>query len=100
MLFSSMLSANSCVVLLYHRFSDSTPKSTSISPALFERHLQHLQDNDFKVLKLNTMLERLDNDNLPNKCVVLTADDAYQSIAKNAYPLLKKYQIFKHILPL
>jgi peptidoglycan/xylan/chitin deacetylase (PgdA/CDA1 family) len=93
MLFSSMLSANSCVVLLYHRFSDSTPKSTSISPALFERHLQHLQDNDFKVLKLNTMLERLDNDNLPNKCVVLTADDAYQSIAKNAYPLLKKYQM-------
>jgi peptidoglycan/xylan/chitin deacetylase (PgdA/CDA1 family) len=37
------------------------------------------------------MLERLDNDDLPNKCVVLTADDAYQSMVKNAYPLLKKY---------
>jgi peptidoglycan/xylan/chitin deacetylase (PgdA/CDA1 family) len=79
MLFSSILSANSCVVLLYHHFSDSTPKSTSISPALFAQHLQYLQDNDFKVLKLKTMLERLDNDDLPNKCVVLTADDAYQS---------------------
>ncbi|SMN14926.1 Polysaccharide deacetylase family protein [uncultured Candidatus Thioglobus sp.] len=81
------------MVLLYHHFSDTTPKSTSISPKLFEQHLQYLQDNDFQVLKLNTMLERLDNDNLPNKCVVLTADDAYQSIAKNAYPLLKKYQM-------
>jgi hypothetical protein len=45
---------------------------------LFEQHLQYLQDNDFKVLQLKTMLERLDNDDLPNKCVVLTADDAYQ----------------------
>lgn len=28
-----------------------------------------------------------------NSCAVLTADDAYQSIAENAYPLLKKYQM-------
>jgi hypothetical protein len=34
------------------------------------------------VLKLKTMLERLDNDDLPNKCVVLTADDAYQSMPR------------------
>ncbi|SMN15477.1 hypothetical protein CRYPA_1531 [uncultured Candidatus Thioglobus sp.] len=43
MLFSSMANANSCVVLLYHNFSNSTPKSTSISPKLFEQHLQYLQ---------------------------------------------------------
>ncbi|WXT99641.1 MAG: hypothetical protein Ctma_0345 [Catillopecten margaritatus gill symbiont] len=92
MLFASVASANSCVVLLYHHFSDSTPKSTSISPKLFEQHLQYLKKNAFKVLKLETMLEQLDK-NLPNKCVVLTADDAYKSIAKNAYPLLKKYQM-------
>ncbi|BAS68141.1 polysaccharide deacetylase family protein [Bathymodiolus septemdierum thioautotrophic gill symbiont] len=91
MLLSSVVSANSCVVLLYHHFSDTTPKSTSISPALFEQHLQYLKQHNFKVLKLNTMLDLLDSDKLPNKCVVLTADDAYQSIADNAYPLLKKY---------
>lgn len=90
---SGVANASSCVVLLYHRFSDITPKSTSVSPKLFEQHLQYLQDNGFKVLKLSTMLERLDSDNLPDKCVALTADDAYQSIAKNAYPLLKKYQM-------
>lgn len=88
MLFSSLASANSCVVLLYHHFSDVAPKSTSISPKLFEQHLQYLQVNGFEVLSLQTMLARLNNHNLPNKCVVLTADDAYQSIAENAYPLL------------
>jgi hypothetical protein len=45
-----------------------------------------LQDNHFKVLKLKTMLEHLKGNNLPDKCVVLTADDAYHSIAENAYP--------------
>ncbi len=93
MLLSSAVSANSCVVLLYHHFSDDTPKSTSISPALFEQHLQYLQENDFKVLPLQSMLEHLDTGSLPDKCVVLTADDGYRSIATNAYPLLKKYQM-------
>lgn len=92
-LFSSLASANSCVVLLYHHFSDVTPKSTSVSPKLFEQHLQYLQVNGFEVLSLKTMLERLGGNSLPNKCVVLTADDAYQSIAENAYPLLQKYQM-------
>ncbi len=91
MLFSSIVNASSCVTLLYHRFSDTAPKSTSVSPALFEQHLQYLKENDFNVLKLDTMLELLGKDKLPDKCVVLTADDAYQSIADNAYPLLEKY---------
>ncbi|SMN10659.1 Polysaccharide deacetylase [uncultured Candidatus Thioglobus sp.] len=80
-------------MLQYHHFSDTTPKSTSISPALFEQHLHYLKENNFKVLKLATMLKRLNEGNLPDKCVVLTADDGYQSIAKNAYPLLRKYQM-------
>ena len=93
MLFSSVVSANSCVVLLYHNFSDKTPKSTSISPALFEQHLQYLQKNKFTVLPLKTMLSQLKTNSLPNKCAVLTADDAYLSIAQNAYPLLRQYQM-------
>lgn len=93
MLFSGVAMANSCVVLMYHHFSDTTPKSTSISPKLFEQHLQYLQNNNFQVLELTTMLDGLKNNTLPDKCVVLTADDAYHSIATNAYPLLKKYQM-------
>ncbi len=61
---------------------------------LFEQHLQYLQANGFfEVLSLKTMLKHLNGNSLPNKCLVLTADDAYQSIAENAYPLLRRYQI-------
>jgi peptidoglycan/xylan/chitin deacetylase (PgdA/CDA1 family) len=89
----SIAIANSCVVLLYHNFSQSTPKSTSISPVLFEQHLEYLKDNNFNVLSLSDMVQDLKNDSLPIRCVSLTADDAYISIYKNAYPLLKKYKM-------
>jgi len=93
LIFPSLVIANSCVVLLYHNFSQSTPKSTSINPELFEQHLQYLEDNNFNVLSLSEMVQDLKNNSIPKKCVSLTADDAYVSIYKNAYPLLKKYTI-------
>jgi biofilm PGA synthesis lipoprotein PgaB len=91
---STFNSANACVVLLYHHFSDKTPPSTSISPTLFEKHLKYIKNNDFKVLSVKELINNLKNQKeLPDKCVVLTVDDAYTSIATNAYPLLKKYQM-------
>lgn len=89
-----LLSQNaiSCVVLLYHHFDYTTPASTSISPKLFEKHLDYLKTNNFKVLSAGELIKKIKNQQkLPTKCAVLTADDAYISIYKNAYPLLKKY---------
>lgn len=83
-----------CVLLVYHRFTDDGPKSTSVSPELFREHLSYLQDNDFEVLPLNEVIEALqENIALPDKCVSLTADDGYQSIYDNAYPLLQEFQM-------
>jgi peptidoglycan/xylan/chitin deacetylase (PgdA/CDA1 family) len=83
-----------CVLLVYHRFTDDGPKSTSVAPELFRSHLSYLQENDFEVLPLNEVIEALQaNTTLPDKCVSLTADDGYQSIYDNAYPLLKEFQM-------
>jgi len=90
----SLAGNNHCVVLLYHQFSDEGPRSTSISPLLFENHLIYLKENDFQVLPLKKVIERLQmHSPLPEKCVSLTADDGYLSIYKEAYPLLVKYQV-------
>ncbi len=90
---SSLAELNHCVLLLYHQFSDTGPKSTSISPSLFEEHLKYLQTNDFQVLPLKSVIEMLKmQTSLPDKCVSLTADDGYLSIYKSAYPLLAKYK--------
>jgi peptidoglycan/xylan/chitin deacetylase (PgdA/CDA1 family) len=90
---SVIAQVGACVVLLYHHIDDNTPKSTSISPDLFESHLQYLQKNNFQVLPLEDMINKLQQKKLPDKCVVLTADDAYLSIYTKAYPLLKKYKM-------
>ncbi|MGK0419849.1 MAG: hypothetical protein ACJARV_000740, partial [Candidatus Pseudothioglobus sp.] len=36
---NSYASESDCVLLVYHRFSDDEPKSTSTSPDLFKQHL-------------------------------------------------------------
>jgi peptidoglycan/xylan/chitin deacetylase (PgdA/CDA1 family) len=93
-LFLFSFNINACAVLLYHHFADDTPPSTSISPKLFANQLQYIKDNNFIVLSVKDLTQKLlKQEKLPNKCVVLTTDDAYTSIYKNAYPLLKQYNM-------
>jgi len=91
---TSIADDNQCVLLLYHRFSDEGPQSTSTSPAVFEKHLEYLYENGYKVLPLEEVIKNLKMQGiLPKKCVSLTADDGFLSLYTNAYPLLVKYQM-------
>src|SRR5690606_39813349 len=40
--------AQAAVVLQYHHVSESTPASTSITPALFKQHMDYLAEQEFK----------------------------------------------------
>ena len=92
--YTSIADDNQCVLLLYHRFSDEGPQSTSTSPAVFEKHLEYLYENGYNVLPLGQVIEALKMQGvLPKKCVSLTADDGFLSIYTDAYPLLVKYQM-------
>lgn len=80
------------VILQYHHVSDTTPKSTSISVAQFSAHLDYLQENDFTVLPLSTIIDHIKNKRvIPDKTVAITFDDAYLNILTNAKPILDKY---------
>jgi len=90
---NSYASDSDCVILVYHRFSDEEPKSTSTSPVLFNQHLEYLKKNDYKVLPLKEVVESLQaKEALPEKCVSLTADDGFLSFYTEAFPLLFGYQ--------
>lgn len=91
-LFSLYLSCEAAVILQYHHVSDTTPKSTSISPAQFEKHLQYLTDHQFNVIPLPELVQAIKNkQQLPDKTVAITFDDAYTNILIQAKPLLDKY---------
>lgn len=81
-----------CVGLMYHHFGHKTPKSTSVTPQLFESHLSYLKENGFSVIFAGEAARLLrEGKPLPEKCVTLSADDAYVSVYTEAAPLLKKY---------
>jgi biofilm PGA synthesis lipoprotein PgaB len=88
---SLALPASAAVVLLYHHVSDKTPKSTSISPAAFEAQMDYLEKNNFAVVPLLALTEKLrKGEPLPDKTVAISFDDSYVSVYESAFPRLQK----------
>lgn len=89
---TSMSSASEphAVILLYHHVSEQTPASTSVTPAQFEQHLEYLAANDYRVWPLQRVLDSLlqDAENVPDRLVAITFDDAYESVHMEAHPRL------------
>jgi len=83
-------SVHSAVVLQYHHVDNTTPTSTSISPELFEAHLEYIDENGYAVWPLPKLASQLkQGKEIPDKVVIISFDDAYSSVYNNAYPLLK-----------
>lgn len=84
--------AESAVILQYHHVNDTTPSSTSISPAQFEAHLQYLKEHEFTVVPLSEIMNSIKKQQpINDKSVVITFDDGYLDTYTQARPLLKKY---------
>jgi len=79
---------------MYHMICEHLPKNKSkfnrlrVQPAVFEKQLIWLKNNDFKSF---TLSELAILENIPEKSVVITFDDGYEDNFKNAFPLLQKY---------
>jgi peptidoglycan/xylan/chitin deacetylase (PgdA/CDA1 family) len=84
--------ADQANVFVYHRFNDSRYPSTNISLQDFRAHLDLLHQQEFTVLKLGQVVERLRKGvSLPQRCAVITVDDAYRTFLTDGWPLLKLY---------
>ncbi|MCH8092507.1 MAG: polysaccharide deacetylase family protein, partial [Proteobacteria bacterium] len=82
--------ADSAVVFMYHRFGETSWPSTNIRIDQFEAHLKELSEGGYKVLALPTILSALKRgEELPDKTIALTIDDAYLSVYTVAWPRLK-----------
>ncbi len=86
------IGAQAATILVYHHVALDTPKSTTISPEQFKKHLDYLNDNQFTVVPLNQIVQSIKNQTpLADKTVAITFDDGYSDIYHNAHPLLKAY---------
>jgi peptidoglycan/xylan/chitin deacetylase (PgdA/CDA1 family) len=78
-------------ILCYHRFGTGASKMI-VAPAQFEAQLDWLARHQFQVLRLSELAGFLAaGERLPQRSVVITIDDGYESVHRHAFPLLKKY---------
>ena len=80
---------------MYHGVSDETwgIESLFIKVKDFEDQMKYLHDNGFTPI----FLSEIENASLYDKPIVLTFDDGYIDLYKNAFPILKKYNIKSNI---
>ncbi|MGD9969430.1 MAG: poly-beta-1,6-N-acetyl-D-glucosamine N-deacetylase PgaB [Sulfuricurvum sp.] len=88
---------NEFTILSYHEIaekSETLDPSYTVSPENFERQIRWLIDNGYHFVRVDDILKyRKYGKALPEKAVLITFDDGYQSVYANAYPILKKYKI-------
>lgn len=78
-------------IVMYHSIGYSNDPYT-ITPESFEQHLKAIQDNGYTPVSFQDLIKYVDNDqNLPDKPMVITFDDGYTDNYSLAFPLLKKY---------
>jgi len=83
-------SDGSAVALVYHRFGENDVPSTNVRIEQFEAQIAALKTGGHVFLKSDELVSRLkNNEAIPDKTVIITADDAYKSIATEAWPRLK-----------
>lgn len=87
-----LLWADEATIFIYHRFADPRYPSTNVSAEIFAAQLDVLAKGKYAVLPLGRVVDLLAaKESLPEKCVVLTVDDAFSSFAETGLPLLEKH---------
>lgn len=85
------LSAESAVVLMYHRFGESNHPSTNVTLEQFNGHIQELSSGEYAVKSLPEIIDALRSGRqLPENTVGISVDDAFLSVYRNAWPRLRR----------
>lgn len=88
-------------VIMYHEFITQTELDNGVAfdeyaiwQSEFENDLKWLKDNGYTTITTKQLSDYLQGKGtMPEKPILLTADDGKYGVYKNAYPLLKKYNM-------
>ncbi len=87
----ALLADQSAAILLYHRFGENDYPSTNVRLEQLDAQIKELKEGGYNFLPLGEIVRRLKaNEALPERTVAITVDDAYKSVADNAWPRLKR----------
>lgn len=83
-------------IIMYHNISNSSNKTGkyTILDKQFERDLIYLKNNGYQTITMNQLINYVENGTpLPEKPIIITFDDSYESFYVYAFPLLQKYNM-------
>jgi glycosyltransferase involved in cell wall biosynthesis len=80
-------------ILLYHRIAQPQANtSLCVSPADFEKHMEHLFNRGYKAISMDEISNYFKRrKKIDKKTIVLTFDDGYEDFYIHAYPILKRF---------
>jgi biofilm PGA synthesis lipoprotein PgaB len=100
-LYANEASSQRFLVINYHDIVDNSvnlktqnpPDKQAVSQKNFAAHLAWLKNNHYRVISVQDLVDAAaGRQDLPDKAVMLTFDDGYQSFYTRVFPLLKKYR--------
>jgi peptidoglycan/xylan/chitin deacetylase (PgdA/CDA1 family) len=90
----SRIVKSQAAIIIYHRVSlDKTGGILPLPPEIFRQHMQYFKNN-FKIVPLDEIAYRTQQDTSSiKKLVAITFDDGYKDNYQYAYPILKQMKI-------
>ena len=83
--------ANSLPILTFHDIEKSS-SAISFSPDIFQLTIKMFAEEGYQTISLSRLIECMSGDKtFPERTLVLTFDDGYESTYKEAFPVLHKY---------
>lgn len=82
-------------IFCYHNLNPTRAGSMNMTPQKFESQIKWLVDNGYNIIPLKEAVAYLQGKRatLPNKSIVITADDGWSSVYTYMYPIIKKYKV-------
>jgi peptidoglycan/xylan/chitin deacetylase (PgdA/CDA1 family) len=79
-------------ILMYHSV-DTSDSVVSTPPSAFAAQMRFLHESGVQTLSLSAAVEALRRGPVPARAAVITFDDGFESVYKDAFPVLVKYGI-------
>jgi peptidoglycan/xylan/chitin deacetylase (PgdA/CDA1 family) len=82
-------------ILLYHRLGPTLTDDMTVTTPVVESQLKLIQERGYHVIPLKTLLASYDDASVavPERSVVLVADDGHRTVYTDLFPLIKRFQI-------
>lgn len=82
-------------VIMYHQILKDTSRTGDyvVTPTQFELDLMYIKNQGYNPISVKQLLDYIDNKTpLPQKPILITFDDGYETFYSYAYPLLQQYK--------